>query len=219
MLLEDFNNLTTKEQHNYFKNLKGLRLNQRGVIYGFGINDTKYPSAQLLDNTFVMDPAYKRWQTVLERCYSKPRHKRAPTYVGVTCCEEWMYFSNFLKWWEDNYVEGYHLDKDILVTNNRVYSPDTCIFIPMWLNSFVAGSKPNKGVYPIGVTLDKNGKFRSRCNDLKGGRIHLGIFKTPTEAYEAWLNCKLKIVDDIKTELDRIDKRLYEAVILKIKSM
>lgn len=62
------------------------------------------------------------------------------------CCDEWLSFSVFAKWFKIAYVEGYHLDKDLLFKCNKIYSPDTTIFIPgeiIMFNVFYGGSPNN----------------------------------------------------------------------------
>ena len=58
--------------------------------------------------------------------------------------EGWHNFQNFAKWYEDNYYEieeeQMHLDKDILVKGNKVYSPDTCVFVPETINGLFVKS-------------------------------------------------------------------------------
>ncbi|EGF0806017.1 hypothetical protein IBO29_003916 [Salmonella enterica] len=81
--------------------------------------------------------AYKTWGTMLQRCYDDKYQSKYPTYKGCTVCERWLCFANFDKdikhlkgfaEWSDP-VNGYSLDKDILIPNNRVYSPDACMFV------------------------------------------------------------------------------------------
>ena len=68
---------------------------------------------------------YKTWVGMIERCYCTKRLLRFPTYSDCTVCDEWHNFQNFAIWFDDNYIEGYHLDKDVKIKGNRVYSPDT----------------------------------------------------------------------------------------------
>lgn len=44
------------------------------------------------------------------------------------------FFSNFAEWFDKHHVEGWELDKDILVSGNRTYSPETCCFVPHEIN-------------------------------------------------------------------------------------
>ena len=64
--------------------------------------------------------AFCFWTGMLERCYSQKLKQKHPTYIGCTCCSEWKYYSNFKKWFNENYYEfenckyEMNLDKDIL---------------------------------------------------------------------------------------------------------
>ena len=74
---------------------------------------------------------YKTWKNMLKRCYDEKLHEKEPTYINCEVCEEWHNFQNFTKWYYENYyeVEGerMHLDKDILVKHNKIYSSETCV--------------------------------------------------------------------------------------------
>lgn len=71
---------------------------------------------------------YTCWKGMLERCYSEKKRERSPTYIGCSVCKEWHNFQVFAKYYEDNYKEGYHLDKDLLFKDNKIYSSETCVF-------------------------------------------------------------------------------------------
>ena len=59
---------------------------------GGGVVDVDFFIGMNYDNIWQ----YKLWQNMLYRAYC-PKHKlRFPTYVGVTVCNEWLYFGNFL---------------------------------------------------------------------------------------------------------------------------
>ena len=85
--------------------------------------------------------AYEIWSNMMARCYSDNYHIKYPTYKNVMVCDDWCNFQNFGKWFNDNYIEGYHLDKDLLSEEAKIYSPETCIFIPPIVNTFLACGK------------------------------------------------------------------------------
>lgn len=95
-------------------------------ICGVAVNDLKY-SEQYGDRK-IYKKALDRWHSMINRCYNV-KDKCYKTYgaKGVYVCNDWLYFSNYLYWFMDNYIEGYHVDKDIL--KEGYYSPDTCLFI------------------------------------------------------------------------------------------
>lgn len=90
--------------------------------FGVGfIGDGKYKACVGGNNT----KAYTCWNNMLSRCYTG-NHK---SYIGVTVCEDWHNFQNFAKWYDENYIEGFHLDKDIIKKHLKIYSPSTCQFV------------------------------------------------------------------------------------------
>lgn len=143
---------------------------------------------------------YKSWGGVLERCYSKELHKKRKTYVSCYITEEWKCFQNFAKWFEKNYnpetMQGWELDKDILIKGNKVYSPETCCFVPQEINCLFTNCKSVRGKYPIGVTKTVNGKYKARINK-NGDRIDLGLFDTPEEAFQAYKIAKEEYIKEV----------------------
>ena len=109
--------------------------------------------------------------------------------------------------------EGWHLDKDILVKGNKVYSPETCCFVPVELNSLLVNSRATRGEFPVGVYYDvSRSKFQSYIR-MHGKRKHLGRFVTPEEAFYAYKQAKEAYIKEV-AELykDQIDIRVYEAL-------
>lgn len=85
--------------------------------------------------------AYETWRGMFNRCYNESRHETHPTYIGCTVCEEWHNFQSFSEWFGSNYIKGFHLDKDSLIEGNKVYSPDSCVFISPKENSVLSSAK------------------------------------------------------------------------------
>lgn len=160
----------------------------RKPVFGVGINDYPGTSSWYIDGVRVKCPFYRKWVSMLARCYKEEYLKTFPTYLDCYVCDEWKYFSNFRSWMESQDWKGKELDKDVLVEGNKVYSPDTCIFISRGLNSFLNDHAARRGQYPIGVSWHKlTQMFASQCSDPATGKSeHLGLFSTPEEAHQAW---------------------------------
>lgn len=175
---------------------------------GVGIMDADYPVQPLLPNgKRDRCPYYDRWYGMIKRCYSEIELSRFPTYKGCSVCDEWLYFSNFKSWMEQQDWEGKHLDKDLLVAHNKIYSPETCVFIAPSINSFLLKSDKNRGDYPLGVTFRKDcNKFRPRC----GKTLGLGLFSTPQEAHRAWQKEKIKQAKILQSE--QTDARIIKGL-------
>ncbi|ATW62060.1 hypothetical protein [Dickeya phage Coodle] len=185
------------------------------LIYGVGFNDMDSTISKLRFGS----KAYDAWRNMLQRCYDPKFHLRYTTYLNCSVCKEWFSFKNFYSWFVLNYIEGHQLDKDILVPGNKEYSPDKCVFIPHWLNSFTTNKVNRRGKYPIGVSAYRGG-YVSHCNNpFNGNQEHLGCFVSAEEAYQSWLNKKLEHALRLKDEMDSIDQRLYPSIIRIIKEM
>lgn len=78
------------------------------------------------------------WTNIIRRCYTINTSRRNVTYIDCSVDERWHNFQNFAQWFYENYnpeiMEGWHLDKDILVKGNKIYSPETCCFVPNDIN-------------------------------------------------------------------------------------
>lgn len=177
-------------------------IKKRSLVVGVGIYDGSKDDAY--------SKCKKLWNSMLLRCYKKNH----PCYLDVYVCSEWLTFSNFKKWFDENYIEGYDLDKDILVKGNKVYSPDTCCFVPPRINVLVINSPNNNGL-PKGVRKYRFGDgYIAECN-LKGRRRSLGIFKSPNEAFQAYKQAKESYVKEVAQEYydrDKIAKKVYDAL-------
>ena len=149
------------------------------------------------------------WKGMLQRCYK--RMDKWESYEHVTVCEEWYNFQNFAEWFENNYVEGWHLDKDILVKGNKVYSPDTCCFVPGEINYLFIKCDKKRGKCPIGVSFVHN-KFQVTLRKY-GKTYNLGRYNTSEEAFEIYKEAKEKYIKDIANEWkDLISDKVYEAM-------
>lgn len=167
---------------------------------------------------------YKTWNGMLQRCYSESLHKKYPSYKECKVCDEWLCYQTFAKWYEDNYVEygdtsgkGMSLDKDILKKGNKIYSPDTCIFVDQRINSLFTTNKINRGEYPIGVSRYKRDhNTYVSCLSADNKRITLGYSKTVYEAFLIYKEAKeeyiKKIADEYMDKYKNFPHKLYDAM-------
>lgn len=113
------------------------------------------------------------------------RRKDAVSYyriIGCGVCEEWLTLSVFKEWFDANYVDGFFLDKDLLVEGNKVYSPNTCFFVSRALNNLFTDSGNSRGGLPQGVSqFDGSDKYQVRISRY-GKRFHLGMYDTIDDA-------------------------------------
>ena len=169
---------------------------------------------------------YKEWKSMLSRCYDPYRLNKYPTYIDVTVCKEWHNFQNFCKWYEENYYEigkgRMHLDKDILLKGCKIYSPETCMFVPERINYLLLKNDGLRGELPIGCGYFSNKtKIKVRCQILKEDgerkREHLGVFPSnrPFQAFTVYKNFKENYIKEVADEYyskGLIPKKLYDAL-------
>jgi len=130
---------------------------------------------------------YVTWSAMIKRVYDAKHRERYPAYEDATVCEPWHNFQNFAKWFAENHIDGYELDKDLLSNDKKIYSPETCIFIPCCLNAFLTNNKSDNTSGHAGVHWNKkSGKYEAQISNGEGKQIHLGFFKTKEEASEAY---------------------------------
>lgn len=161
--------------------------------------------------------SYSVWVNMMTRCYNDKYKEVRPTYKDVTMCEEWHNYSNFKKWYDENYyeVEGERteIEKDILIKGNKLYSPSTCVFIPQTLNSLFTKRNSKRGVLPIGVTKRKGCSKYTATYSINGKNKTLSGFDTPEEAFYAYKKKKEELIKQIADEYkDKIPKKLYDAM-------
>ena len=189
-----FKNATYKE----FKN-GGIKCPYEKRTFGVGyIGEGKYKSRENGKKT----KCYKVWHDMLRRCYDEKFHEKYPTYKDCKVYEEWHNFQNFAEWYYNNYYEikgeVMCLDKDILNKGNKIYSPDTCVFVPHNINILFIKHDKDRGKYPIGVYYNKQkGKYVSRCNVCSNKRKHLGYFDNPEEAFQVYKQYKEKVIKEV----------------------
>jgi hypothetical protein len=186
-------------------------------VYGVGyVGEGKYKATINCEQT----KQYSVWVSMLSRCYNEKLHNRQPAYKDCTVCKEWHNFQTFAAWFDENYYEvneqRVHLDKDILVKGNKIYSPETCLFVPQNINCLFTKSDRSRGKLPVGVNFNKiNKKYQASCNDGTGFQIKLSLHYTPEEAFIVYKNFKENLIKKVANEYRGIiPKSLYEAMLL-----
>jgi hypothetical protein len=126
--------------------------------------------------------SYKVWHSMICRCYDEGNsyyHRYGG--VGVSVCDDWLFFPNFKSWFDDNYIDGMQIDKDL--SGSKVYSPETCVFISRTENTKEMLSRRNPKPFKVkkdGVIyegdcrkdfIDANGLTQSSFSRLLSGKI------------------------------------------------
>lgn len=141
------------------------------------------------------------WSSMLIRAYDNEYKDWKPSYATVSVCASWLNFQNFARWCnlQAGFFEGgYHLDKDLLLQGNQVYSPETCRFVPAYVNTILSASGSIRGTYPLGVHKIKGSKvnpFSAQMKVSKGDKLYLGLHPTPETAHKVWQNAKANQIE------------------------
>lgn len=190
------------------------------LVYGVGINDL-YGKTSFVDNSGKRRQlrSYNIWVKMLERCYSKVYQKKYPTYIGCSVDTEWLVFSRFKEWYDDNFLnkEGvcrFELDKDLLGYGSKIYSKNTCIFIPSSVNSFMTNIKLTNTTGFTGVTK-RNNTYRARIKDfVTNKRISIGDYSTAKEAGMAYALERAKQAESVKSYMRSLN--MYDESVIKL---
>jgi hypothetical protein len=134
------------------------------------------------------------WKDIIKRTTSGSYlQTKKSCYIGCTVADEWRNYDNFYSWYisQTGYnLEGYEVDKDLLIKGNKVYSSDTCVLLPKFINSILTTSKASRTTLPIGVMYNpKINKFIARCRTTENGerkKKTIGYYPSPEEAFVAY---------------------------------
>lgn len=177
--------------------------------YHRGLCGVGYSGCNDIDRTST---SYYKWKNMIQRCYDKKVHKKyKPEYKDKSVCEEWLNYSNFRIWFDEHYVpcknNQIDLDKDLLVQGNKVYSPETCVFLLHYQNTMFERSAKDKiyenedGTFVIGNGKKKTYATLKEAEDIvcerNQNRIESVAEKCkgsiPMCAYEAMLNWDVRL--------------------------
>ena len=169
------------------------------LIYGVATNDADYAVTMTINGKRTKCKIYETWANMLLRCYNKSYLIKKPTYEGCSVCSEWLTFSNFKSWMEKQDWQGKTLDKDYISVGNKVYSPDTCIFVTQQINSFISSTITKRKSLSCGVFFDSEvKKFYAKCSDpFSKKNINIGYFLTEAEACREYLFAKSAIANKL----------------------
>lgn len=183
----------------------------------YGIDVALDASEEMKKEAFYKK-ALKVWNSMIQRCGDEKLHALEETYRGCSLCDDWKKFSNFYLWFCNNYYElpneKVQLDKDILVKGNKVYSPETCCFVPHTINSLFTKSNKGRGDTPIGVSwINRDRVYRAQCNNGHKKRVGLGDYHNAQDAFNAYKTYKEKVIKQIADDYkDVISQNVYEAM-------
>lgn len=109
------------------------------------------------------------------------------------------------------------LDKDILVKHNKIYSPNTCIYVPQTINNLFTKKDNARGDSLIGI-YPFQGKYVAQCHLInpktgKSKQEYLGRYDTQEKGFEIYKYYKEKNIKEIADYYkEQIPNKLYQAL-------
>ena len=161
----------------------------------------------------IQERSYVVWQAMRQRLVHKEWYK------DVTICAEWETYEGFLEWFNSNEFSNYRdelgnfyvLGKDVLGSERRLYSPETCAFIPQQLNNMFRrkSSSMKSGVQYL--SRQKN-PYRAYIN-YNRKHIHLGYYSTEDEAHSKFLEARKDCLKNfLEVHSGRLDARVVDRI-------
>lgn len=198
-------------------------MNNKRTVYGVGYLNGEKPWQNR-----QYEYEYELWSGMLSRCYGGGKHSEH--YTNCSVSDNFKDYRYFKKWCskqigfncKDENKGIFHLDKDILIKGNKVYSEDTCCFVPAEINCAMVSPKPHNKTLslPLGVSKRKDRSKFSATLACYGKVKHLGSFMTVEEAETAWKIAKsLHILELAEKWKDRLDTRVYVALVERTNSV
>jgi hypothetical protein len=139
------------------------------------------------------EPNYKKlydvWYCMKRRCFNKSNHNyKNYGGRGITVCQRWLDFHNFLEDMSAGYSKGLSLDR---IDCNGNYEPNNCRWATTEIQSY--NKRVGKGYF-------KHGKKFIAVIRINKKRILLGSHETELEAHRAYMEARtarnLKILLD-----------------------
>ena len=160
--------------------------------------------------------SYDIWVNIIHRCYNMKLLLKFPEYRGCYVAEEWLYYPNFKAWFDENYCEDGYLSKDLINKDNKVYSKETCVFIPQEINYLVSNHFTSKNGLPIGISF--NTELNKYVAQMRKRRkiVRLGSHTTVEEAYQAYKKAKESYIKEVAEEYYQkglLTQPAYEALL------
>ena len=153
------------------------------------------------------DYCYSIWYSMMRRTYDT----NGDFVCDRTISSEWHYYQIFAKWFDENYIEGYFLDKDLKLFGNKHYSKEYCMFVSQEINNYCNANRNNKKVnfhLPNGVILFGNGYSSSIGNKIRYS-IKDAMNDYWNEKYDYIISLSIKY-PELKTYIEDYFKNIFE---------
>ena len=126
-------------------------------------------------------PEYNSWRGMVQRC-TNPKHMHYHLYGGrgITICDRWRLFTNFLQDMGDKPSPRLSIER---VDNEKGYSPSNCMWATNNAQTRNSRIQRNNTTGVRGVTFRKaTGKYEARIGIGTGRRKYIGRFSNIQDA-------------------------------------
>lgn len=152
---------------------------------------------------------YRAWTAMLCRCFDSSKQKAS--YKNCLISDEFLDFQKFASWATTQIgsnQEEFQLDKDLLSSEEKIYSRSTCVFIPKKINMAITYGGRDKNSGLIGVV--KIGNYYCAHVGTACKRKYISGFNSPESASEFYKFAKEERIRVLAMRYkDRIDQRAY----------
>lgn len=195
-----------------------MRGRERTLVKGWGVNDADYPVNWSVNGERFRCPIFSIWKSLICRTIPPIKESHA-SYADCSISDGWKHYMDFYNWTNNRDWEGLRLDKDVLIRGNRIYSPDTCVYIPNSLNQLLKQPKKSDSDICMGVRYlhgykDSKDKFEA-YSKYEQKYIYLGTYYSKEEAHAAWQQEKVTHFEKEIQKLEEMnfkDQRIYPAL-------
>ena len=181
-----------------------------------GLRSKKGYTEEGKQNSRLRKSARSKHKGMFDRCYNPKYSDRYPTYKDCIISESFKNLDFFYEWCLDQVGfgnENWHLDKDILIKGNKIYSEDTCCFVPREINLALVNQKSSRGLLPLGVSYNRTFNLYYSRVRKHNKTVDLGFYTTPEDAFLAYKQAKESYLKELANKWkDKIDSRVYDAL-------
>lgn len=164
---------------------------------------------------------YRIYRDILTRANDPKYHEKKPSYIGTTISDRWLDFQTFAS--DINNMIGFNevdengrvfsIDKDLLSKGGKVYSKETCCFVPYKINSFLANVQTKKNGLPPGVSYIKRDNIYRASIHIDGKSQNLGQSKETQKAYEIYCQARNERARELaEIYKNQIDPKAYRVL-------
>ena len=89
----------------------------------------------------------------------------------------------------------------MVLRGNKVYNPETVVFVPHEINILFLSKKADRCDFPIGVSYEKDKKKFRAYMSFMGEQIKLGTFDSAESAFDRYKEHKEGFIQDLQSSI------------------